>query len=407
MSIYAIFCLLLLLALAMRLLNQRFFKIQATIAVTIGAFVVSMVLLLGKHTGWFDLEPAVATVLSHIDFHDVLINGMLGFLLFAGAISVDAKEVLKFKWEIGTLAFLSTLASALVVGVLIEFLMRAIGHPMPLIMCMLFGAVISPTDPIAVIATLKEIKAPKELATKVAGESLLNDGVGLVIFVTIYQLAFSGHTPTWQGTLWIFVKEALGGMAYGAVLGLICLWLMKRIQSMQIELLLTLCLASAGYVFAQYLMISGPLAMVVSGLMLGSRIREYKALEDFWELVDEVLNAILFLLIGLEILTFHETGWMITAGVLSIVLVLFVRLITVGIPMQLFKRYRRYSPYVTTILTWGGLRGALALAMALAIPTHAPDRNVIIMITYCVVLFSIIVQGLTAKPLVRLTVKKN
>ena len=402
MSIYAIFCLLLLLALIIHVINHRFVKIQPTIAITIGAFIVSLVLIIGKHAGWFDLEKPVQHLLSHINFHNVLINGMLGFLLFAGALSVDYQQFKKFKWEIGILAFLGTLTSTFIVGFIIYYVLMWLGDSLPFLLCLIFGALISPTDPIAVIATVKEIKAPKELGTKIAGESLLNDGVGLVIFVTLYQLAFGGIHPTWYGTLLLFLREAVGGIVYGFIIGGIALWLMKLVKEVRLEMLLTICIASAGYILAQNIGISGPLAMVVSGLMVGNRIRKHVSLSAFWELIDEVLNTILFLLIGLELLTFTIHSWYIEAGVCAIAIVLFARLITVAIPLQLFKRYRYYSPYVITILTWGGLRGALALAMALSLP-HISDRNAIIMITYCVVLFSIIVQGLTAKPLVKLS----
>lgn len=402
MSIYAVFCLLLLLALAVHFINHRLVKIQPTIAITIGAFAVSLVLIIAKHSGWFDLESPVQHLLGRIDFHNVLINGMLGFLLFAGALSVDYEQFKKFKWEIGSLAFLGTLASTFLVAGIMYYVLQWLGDGLPFLLCLVFGALISPTDPIAVIATVKEIKAPKELGTKIAGESLLNDGVGLVIFVTLYQLAFGGIHPTWQSTLTLFLREAIGGIAYGLVIGAIARGLMRLLNDMGLEMLLTICIASAGYVLAQSIDISGPLAMVVAGLMVGKKIREHVSLSDFWELIDEVLNAILFLLIGLEVLTFRIHGWYLQAGFCAIAVVLFSRLITVAVPMQLFKRYRQYSPFVITILTWGGLRGALALAMALSIP-HSPYRNAIIMITYCVVLFSIIVQGLTAKPLVKLS----
>lgn len=402
MSIYAIFCLLLLLALMINLLNIRFVKIQPTIAITFGALLVSMLLILTKYLGWFSLDNLSQSLLDRIDFHAVLIDGMLGFLLFAGAMSVDYKQFKKFKWEITTLAFLGTLASTFIIGGLIYYVLNWIGTGLPFLICLIFGALISPTDPIAVIATIKEIKAPQELGTKIAGESLINDGVGLVIFVTLYQLTFGHHRPTWHGTLLLFLREAGGGVLYGFIIGSIGLWLMKWLKSLRLEMLLTICIASAGYIFAQSIEISGPLAMVVAGLMVGNRVRQYATLSQLWELIDEVLNAILFVLIGLEILVLHVHAWYLEAGSCAIVVALFARFISVGLPMQLFKRYRQYSPYIVTILTWGGLRGALALAMALSIPA-SPYRSPIIMITYCVVIFAVIAQGLTVKPLVKLS----
>lgn len=404
MSIYAMFCALLVLALAIHFINRRFVKIQSTIAITIGAFLVSMVLILCHHLDWFNLETPAELLLSQFDFRKVLLDGMLGFLLFGGTLFVDYRQVKKYKFEIATLASVGTLASTFIIAAMIYYILQWLGHGFPFLICLLFGALISPTDPIAVIAIVKEMKAPKALETKIAGESLCNDGVGLVIFVTLYQLAFGGIHPTWQTTLLLFLREVIGGILYGLLIGGISVWMIRLLRDMRLEILLTICIASAGYVFAQSIGISGPLAMVTAGLMVGNCLRQSvsnnRIVSQLWEIADEVLNTVLFLLIGLELLTFNVQIWYIIAGVLAIPVVLFTRLVTVAVPMQLFKKLRRYAPHATLILTWGGLRGALALAMALSIPPSI-YRDTLIMITYCVVLFSIVVQGLTVGPLVR------
>lgn len=412
MSIYSLFCTIIVFAVLIHYINDRLFKLQTTIAITIGAVIASALLIVAHQHGWFDAENHIKNTLASLDFKDLLLNGMLGFLLFAGALTVDLKSLLKFKWEVTTLATLSTIASAGIVGLAMFYALPLVSIHLPLLWCFIFGALISPTDPIAVLATLKEVKAPKDLETKIAGESLFNDGVGLVIFVTLLSLATSTTTPTVSSTVLLFLREAIGGIAYGFVLSAIAYLLIKPLHDAKLEILITLCIASAGYAFAQqYLEVSGPLAMVVSGLMVGNIVKEkaftvngQSHLVSIWEVVDELLNAILFMLIGLElmVLPIHEN--FVIAGLMAIVLVLIVRFITVALPMSCFKVKRQYTPYVISILTWGGLRGGLALAMALSLP-DGKIRDLILVITYAVVLFAIIIQGLSAKSLVRLSKK--
>lgn len=411
MELYALFCFIVLFAVVIHYLNERFLKIQDTIAITLGAVVVSVVFLILHRYDHFDAQNHIAQLLMSLDFKDLLLNGMLGFLLFGGALTVDLKALLKFKWEIGTLSTLSTIASTLLVGYALFYCLPLIGLSLPLLPCLLFGALISPTDPIAVLATLKEIKAPEDLSIKVAGESLFNDGVGLVIFVTLYSLTFSGKTPTIDGTIMLFLREAIGGIVYGLLLGFLAYWIIKPIRDAKLEILITLCMASAGYVFAQHVGISGPLAMVVAGLIVGNIVRHKVLSEDgqshldtVWEVIDELLNAVLFLLIGLELIVLHIQEGYILAGICAIPLVLIIRFITVAFPMSCFKIHRHYVPHVINILTWGGLRGGLALAMALSLPS-GKTRDLILVLTYAVVLFAIVVQGLSSKSLVRLSKK--
>lgn len=409
MALYSLFCLIVVFAVCIHYLNDRLLKIQSTIAITVGAVVTSAVFALAHQYAHFDASYHIEGLLKSLDFKDLLLNGMLGFLLFAGALTVDLKALLKFKWEVGTLATLGTIASTLLVGYVMFYTLPLINLHLTLLQCMIFGALISPTDPIAVLATVKNINAPKDLETKIAGESLFNDGVGLVIFVTLYTLAFSGHTPTVSETVILFLREAVGGFVFGLTLGAIAYFLIKPLNDSRLEILITICIASAGYVFAQHLHISGPLAMVVAGLIVGNVIRErvlsthgQNHLDIVWEVIEELLNAVLFLLIGLELMVVHVQDGFIIAGLIAIPLVLIIRFITVALPMSCFKVRRRYVPFVISILTWGGLRGGLALAMALSLP-KGNFRDLILVMTFGVVLFAIIIQGLTAKPLVKLS----
>lgn len=412
MELYSIIAGIITFAMVIHIINDKFFKLQTTIATTIGALIVSIILIITHVFGWLDWDTTLKATIRSVDFQDLLLNGMLGFLLFAGALTVDFKLLMKYKWEVLVLAFFGTAASTFLVGTGIFYLLHFVGHPLNYIYCLLFGALISPTDPIAVLATIKNVKAPESLNIKVAGESLFNDGIGLVIFVTLFSVAFSGGHPTVSSVSFLFLKEAIGGVVYGLILGCVAFQIIKRIHDPKLEILITVCIASAGYIFAQRHGISGPLAMVVAGLITGNHTRQHMLkkgephLTLFWELVEEVLNAVLFLLIGLEflVLTIHLNT--LIAGFITIPLVLLVRFITVAIPMSLFKLKKKYVPYVITVLTWGGLRGGLALAMALSLP-HGHFRNEILLLTYVVVAFSIIVQGLTSKKLVKLSQGKD
>jgi len=268
-----------------------------------------------------------------------------------------------------------------------------------------------PTDPIAVLATFKEIKVPKSLEVSIAGESLFNDGIGIVIFLTLYQLAFNGVPITWGNVSLLFLEQAAGGIAYGVILGLIAHFLMKKTTDPKMAILITLAVVTGGYNLALAIHISGPLAMVVAGIFVGNKVRSssaedktHNALETFWEVVDELLNAVLFLLIGFELLTINISEHELWAVFLAIPLVLLVRLFTVAVPMKFFQIKRGPEPYTISILTWGGLRGGLAVALALALPP-SKYRDLILAMTYGIVVFAIVVQGLTIKPLAKLAKK--
>ncbi|MBY0377905.1 MAG: sodium:proton antiporter, partial [Gammaproteobacteria bacterium] len=345
-------------------------------------------------------------------FHELLMDGMLSFLLFAGALNIDISHLQARKWEIGLLASLGTVLSTILVAALVYELVPLFGLQLSFIYCLLFGALISPTDPIAVLALFKSLNVPRQMSVFLEGESLFNDGVGIVIFLSLYQLAFNGQALSFASVSTLFVEQAVGGLLYGAGLGLLAYFLLKPIDDHKIEILVTLAIVSGGYALAQWLHVSGPLAMVVAGLFIGNQGRYFymskktrESLEIFWEVVDDVLNAVLFLLIGLELLVLdiHLSELLLALAVIPLVLI--VRWLCVATPMAFFKRRQSYSPYMIYILTWGGLRGGLAVALALALPAVA-ERQTILTMTYAVVIFSILVQGLTIRPLLRKSLGK-
>lgn len=410
MSPYTLASIILTLAVAIGYINHRFIKLQSTIAIMVGSLLISLLFLLMQHTGLADVADKTKNLLIQTDFHSLLIKGMLSFLLFAGSLTIDFSLLKSRKWEIGILASISTIASTLLIGTAVYYLLFWLGIRMPYVYCLLFGALISPTDPIAVLATFKQIGAPKNLEVCVAGESLFNDGVGIVIFLTLYQLTFQGVPITFQKVSLLFLEQAIGGIAYGALLGIIAHGLIKDIKDPKTIILITLAIVTGGYTFALSIDISGPLAMVVAGLFIGNKVRQSSTetksneiLKTFWEVIDELLNAVLFLLIGFELLNVNvadaRSHWY--AVLIVIPLVLLVRLITVAVPMKFLQTRKTHEPYTISVLTWGGLRGGLAVALALTLPP-SPYREMILEMTYAVVVFAVIVQGLTIKPLAKL-----
>ncbi|MCL4118014.1 UNVERIFIED_CONTAM: hypothetical protein GTU68_056152 [Idotea baltica] len=390
--------------------NSKIGKMQTTIAITAGSMMLSLGIIVAGHNGWFHLREIATETLTDINFEDFLLKGILGFLLFAGGLGIKLQNLKDQKWEITVLALGATLFSTFFIGFALWGICNLIGINFDLIYCLLFGALISPTDPIAVLAIVKKLNAPQRISTQIEGESLFNDGFGLVIFVTLFTIAFGSETPTVGSVSALFLQEAIGGIIYGLVLGLIFHYLISSTNDHSMELLLTIGIPTSGYAFAEILHVSGPLAMVVSGIMIGNWTRyigfskeSEDHLDHFWELVDEFLNGVLFLLIGMSMLLFqfHQEDWVLMA--ISIPLVLASRYLSVFISYIGFKRFRTYNPLSVNILTWGGLRGGLALAMALAIPSGIlviPDKNIdvreiILVMTYSVVVFSILVQGST------------
>ncbi|MGF1870601.1 cation:proton antiporter [Photobacterium indicum] len=415
MSVYSTLCFLAAAAMAIAFINSKIGKMQTTIAITAGALMLSLGIIIAGQNGWFHLEDIAAEQLADIDFESFLLKGILGFLLFAGGLGIKLPNLEDQKWEITVLALGATLFSTFFIGGALWGICQLLGFQFDLIYCLIFGSLISPTDPIAVLAIVKKLDAPRRISTQIEGESLFNDGFGLVIFVTLFTIAFGSEAPTVLGVGQLFLQEAIGGIAYGFVLGLLFHYLISSTNDHSMELLLTLGIPTAGYVFADVIHVSGPLAMVVSGIMIGNWTRyigfskeSEEHLDHFWELVDEFLNGVLFLLIGMTMLqfSFHQEDWVLM--VIAIPLVLLSRYLSVKLSYIGFQKYRDYNPHSVKILTWGGLRGGLALAMAMAIPAGViviPEKNIdvreiILVMTYAVVVFSILIQGSTITTLI-------
>lgn len=386
-------------------LNHRFIHLPNTIGLMICGLLISLCLIaLGPfETG---VKTAAAGIIESIDFNDLLLHGMLSFLLFAGALHVNINDLLKQKWIISSLATGGIILSTFLVGSFTWTVLHAIGLQIPFVFCLIFGALISPTDPVAVLSILKTTSTPDSLRAKITGESLFNDGIGVVIFIVLVEIATGSHTVTPWSVVLIFLQEALGGVVFGFCVGWIAYRMLKKVDNYQVEVLITLALVMGGYGLANSLHISGPLAIVVAGLLIGNRGRAFAMseltrdhLDKFWELMDEIMNAVLFVLIGLEIVILTLTYQYILAGLMMIPLVLAARFISVGILVVCLRLKRDFSPKVVRILTWGGLRGGISVALALSLPQN-PFRDTILAITYIIVVFSILVQGLTIKKLV-------
>lgn len=415
MSVYYTLCFLAALAIFIAFANQYVIRIQTTIAITAGSMLISALMVLFGKLDWFNMGPLAVETMESIDFQNFLLKGILGFLLFAGGIGIKLPALKDQKWEIAIMAIFSTLLSTFLIGYGFWFIAGLLGWDIPLVYCMLFGALISPTDPIAVLAIVKKLQAPPQIAIQIEGESLFNDGVGLVIFATVFAVAFGGVEPSFGGVASLFLHEALGGILFGVVLGLVAHIMISATDDGSLELLLTLCIPTAGFALANMLGVSGALAMVVTGIMIGNWTRHsgfseqsQHHLDHFWELMDQFLNALLFLLIGLALvlLDLAWRDWILL--VISVPLCLAARFISVSLPYVAFRKFRSYNKFSVRILTWGGLRGGLAMAMALALPSgqmmlpeYGVDlREVILIMTYAVVMFSIVVQGMTITPMI-------
>ncbi|SQI49054.1 sodium/hydrogen exchanger [Pasteurella multocida] len=422
MNIYTYICFLSAISIFIGFVTRKLSdKIQYTIAITATSIIVSVLFLIFGHLSWFKLDIIATQVMEQLDFKSFLLNGILGFLLFAGALGIKLPVLKNQKWEITVFALFSTLASTFIIGVLLYSVAYLIGLPIDLIYCILFGALISPTDPIAVLAIIKNLKAPKRLSMQVEGESLFNDGVGLVIFTTIFAVAFGGHAPTLAGITELFLQEAVGGILFGLVIGFVAHLLISSTDDGSLEILLTLTIPTAGFMLANMLHVSGALAMVVAGILIGNWTRHtgfskqsQLYLDHFWEMIDHFLNSLLFLLIGLALLLvdFGAQGFILL--ILAIPICLIGRYISVWMPFKVMQRFRSYNPYTLRILTWGGLRGGLSLAMALSIPKGMlylehigmDVRDLLLVMTYAVVTFSILVQGSTIETMIKKSKRK-
>ncbi|MES2356171.1 MAG: sodium:proton antiporter [Pseudomonadota bacterium] len=394
-------------------LNHRYIKLPTTIGVMVIALLLSITLVGLEKLGLNGLREREEAFLRSIDFTQVMMQGMLSLLLFAGALHIKVNELSAYKWQISVLAIFGTIASALLVGFGTWYALSLVGITLPLPYCLLFGAIISPTDPISVLGILKSAKVPKSLEITIAGESLFNDGVGIVIFTLILEMVMMGNTPTIQDMVSLFIVEAVGGAVFGFVIGYIGYRMLKTIDNYQVEVLITLATVMGGYSLANELHISGPIAMVVVGLVIGNLGRTLAMsaksrhhLDIFWELIDEILNAILFVLIGLEIVvtTFPEKS--LSAALMIIPVTLLARFLSVGLPAAIWRDWFRLPPHSWAVLTCGGVRGGVSVALALSLP-RSTEHDIIVMLTYSVVIFSIFGQGLTVGPIAKRVGQRN
>ena len=410
-SIFNLVALLITLAAAFGYLNHRWLKLPHTIGLVVIALAVSIgILAVDGMFPQLGLEEAVRQALIDVDFEDTLMKGLLSFLLFAGALHVDLETLLSRRWAILTLATVGILLSTAIVAGLAFYGFEALGFEVPFAVCLVFGALISPTDPVAVIGILKYVEVPETLKAKIAGESLFNDGVGVVLYTALVAYAFGGGEHggfSLAGAAELLLVEVVGGIGLGLGAGYLTYRAMRSINEHNLEVLITLALVMGTYALASQLHLSGPLAVVVAGLFIGNHGKRFAMSETtrdhvdtFWSLVDEMLNSLLFLAIGFEVVAITRTGQLMMAAALAVPIVLVARWVSVAGPITLLGLRREFTRGAIPVLTWGGLRGGISVALALALPP-SPSKPLLLATTYGVVLFSIIIQGLTIERVVR------
>jgi CPA1 family monovalent cation:H+ antiporter len=391
--------------------NYRFVKLPPTIGVMATALVFSLLLRALSLLGFPVMETEMQELIRNLDFYEILMTWFLPALLFAGALHVDWNDLRDYRKPIGFLATIGVLIATFVIGGVMYYIFGWFGWQMPFIYCLLLGALISPTDPIAVLGILKSAGAPKPVSTTIVGESLFNDGTAVVVFAVLLGILSSGQTPTFSSVSWLFIHEAIGGVLFGLSLGYGVFVLMRQIDQYQVEVMLTLALVIGGAALANYLHVSAPLTMVVAGLIIGNHGRKYamsdetrRYIDKFWELIDEILNALLFALIGLELLIVPFSMMHIVAGFILDAVVLLSRLLTIAPGIALMRwglrGKRMIAKGTTRILVWGGLRGGVSVALVLALPV-GEERELLLRLTYVVVLGSILIQGLSVGSLVK------
>ncbi len=407
MGLFTVITILVVITALFAYLNSSFLKLPETIGVMIISLVFSL-LLIGAGLIFPEVTAFAKSFIGNVDFSHVLLDIMLSFLLFAGALHTDSSLMKANRASISVFAVVGVLISALLVGCILFLFLQLFQTPVNFLYCLLFGALVAPTDPIAVLGILTKAGAPADVEIKIVGESLFNDGIGVVLFLSLVEIINIGTGNISFGDIsLLLVKEIFGGIIFGWLLGFIGYRMMKRIDHYQSEILITLAMVMGGYALAQYLHLSGPLAMVVAGLFTGSRSKK-EAMSDttelyvykFWELIDVLMNAILFVLMGLEMLTLEFSISYLMAGLVAIPVTLLARYISLWLPASLFKKYIKTDVKTIKIMTWGGLRGGLSIAMALSLTDPLPKNQFVFMI-YMIVLFSIIVQGLTVSKVIK------
>ena len=413
---------LLILATIFGAINYKFVKLPHTIGLMIVALVASLSLIaLDLTFPSLGMSILVNKFLGNIDFNVTLMQGMLSFLLFAGALHVDLDQLLENKWTILTFASIGVLVSSFVIGGGFWLISGAVGLSLPFLVCLLLGVMVSPTDPVAVLGVLKTLQVPSPLKAKIAGESLFNDGVAVVFFSVLVSLVFGnggeeGLDTSFQLTsvIWLLTKEALGGLFLGLISGFIAFWLLRQIDDYVLEVLITLALVTGAYSIALHLHLSGPIAMVIAGLLIGNQGTSLAMsettrmhVETFWELVDEILNSVLFLLIGLKIVfllqhSSYEIAYPLLIGLFIAItlLSLFARFLAIALPVQIKSLNSEVNPGTVPILTWAGIRGGVSVALALSLPSSS-ESELLLFVTYLVVLFSVAIQGLTIENVIK------
>jgi len=403
MNTFELLSLLIVFCATLAYINHRYIRLPNVIGLLVLSLGLSTILWISNHILHLQLAEILENIIVKLDFSKVLLEIMLSFMLFAGSFHSDTDAIRKEAKSIGIMAILGTVLTTLVVAGLLYLCSKALGTPIDLIYCLLFGALIAPTDPIAVLGILNLTKVPERIKTNIIGESLFNDGVGIVIFLTILEIVEKGtESFTVSGMLLLFAQEAVGGILFGAALGYTAFRLLKSIDDYVTEVLITLAVVMGGYMLANLIHVSGPLAMVIAGLITGSKSARKKSmshttelyLNHFWELVDMGLNAVLFLLIGLRLVGLEFSPQLLLLGILGIGIVLLARFASVKLLSTIFKKTIATNSKEQNIVIWAGLKGGLSLAMALSIP-QLPIKEPIVFTTYAIVLFSIIVQGLT------------
>lgn len=394
-------------------INIRFLKLPPTIGLMLISLICSLLVIAeGKISASF--HHHVEEMVLSINFSQTLLNIMLGFLLFSGSLHISVKALHEQRAAVTSFSTLSVALSLFFFGTIMWYVFKLFGYPIDFIYCLWFGAMVSPTDPIAVIGILKKSNMPREIEATINGESLFNDGVGVVFFVTIGQIIQRGlENLTALDVFMLFGREVLGGIALGLVLGYLVYFLIRKIDHYQTEVLMSLALVMICGVVAQLLHVSGPLAVIVIGLFVGNKVSQTAMSEKsrdyfnkFWELIDDFLNAILFVLIGLQMVLMDFIVRYITIGILAIGLLLICRYLSLRLPIFFLKNKKLYNDRTALIMTWGGLRGGLSVALTLALP-ESPYKQMFVSITYIIVIFSILVQGLTTGRLVKVLYKES
>jgi CPA1 family monovalent cation:H+ antiporter len=413
MSIFNIITMLIILSAGFAFINTKFLKLPFTIGLMIIAIAFTVgITILGTFNHHIVEEAKI--IIQSIDFETALMDIMLSFLLFAGALHTKLDALKKQKGPIALFATIGVVLSTFLIGSMIYYLFIAFSYPIDYIYCLLFGALISPTDPIAVLGILKDAKAPKKLEIKIVGESLFNDGVGVVVFIVIFKIAQQGLDSMSVGDIGLlFIEEVAGGIVLGLLAGWAAFRLMKVIDNYETEVIITLALVMGIAALAHYLHVSGPLAVVVAGIFLGNKAPKiawsentHTYVDKFWELIDVLLNAVLFVLIGLELLVISMNGEYLLFGIIAIPLTLLARFIALSGPVALFEKKLDFIPKTNLIMTWGGIRGGISIALALSLEPQM-ERELFLTVTYVIVVFSIIAQGLSIGPLVKKVLKDS